>query len=287
MAIKIGKRSEEGTFKYYKGVGAFNILAVNPTKAQLSEILGRDMDNEPEYLGKDENGNKTIRVTFYAKTNPEAKVNNGIELIVPISFMLTASNRVSQNSGKTQVIDKYGRTAWVTAEDLSTGAIPQYSNGPANLSAGYRPAAIGEEYLVNFLIKWLNIPNPASYKDGKWVMNSNAENSEVSLDIKKLFAGDVSELSELVSMATPYLVKAAVGIRSTDEGKQYHTVFIREFAKNAVTDYSKLDAAIVDFQNNGGAPTTVFSTLPLHENVVEATTFVEKTEDTVSDNPWD
>ena len=31
--IKIGKQSEEGSFKLYKGVAALNIIAVNPTKS--------------------------------------------------------------------------------------------------------------------------------------------------------------------------------------------------------------------------------------------------------------
>ena len=50
-------------------------------------------------------------------------------------------------------------------------------------------------------------------------------------------------------------------------------------AKNAVTDYSKIDAAIADFQSNGGAPGTEFSTQPLHENVVEATSFAASDND--------
>ena len=35
MAVKVGKESVEGVFKMYKGMAAFNIVAVNPTKAEL------------------------------------------------------------------------------------------------------------------------------------------------------------------------------------------------------------------------------------------------------------
>ena len=294
MAIKIGNKSEEGVYKLYKGIAALNVVAVNPNKAQLEKITGRSVDEEPVYLGKDDEGNDPVRVTVYAKTAPEAKVNNGIDLNVSFSFILTKATRVGQASGKTQIIDKFGRTAWATSTDLANKAIPVYASGPANIAPDYRPAARGEEALVNFLIKWLNIPAPANYKDGKWVMKDNTEDSEVSLNLNKLFAGDVSEISSLVEPAAEFAVKAAVGIRTTDDGKQYQAVFTREFAKNSVTDYSKLDAAIMEFKNAGGAPNTEFDCTHLHENVVESTVFAAPKTEVVGDmpdftnvqNPW-
>lgn len=287
MAVKVGKESVEGSFKLYKGMAAFNIVAVNPTKKELEVLQGREIENEPEYKNKNDDGQDTIRIVFYAKTNPEAKVNNGIELMIPISFLLTKAQRVGQTSGKIQVIDKYGRTAWATPEELTNKVIPQYASGPANISKDYRPVYQGEEQLVDFLIQWLNIPNPANYKDGKWVMKSNPEDSEVSLDMDALFKGDVKELQELAKLASVYLVKAAVGIKTTEEGKQYQAVFTRKFVKNAVTDYSKIDAAITEFQSNGGAPNTEFSVEPLHENVVEATQFAPKADASAGDMPFD
>lgn len=281
MAVKVGKESVEGSFKMYKGMAAFNIVAVNPTKAELEALTGRELENEPEYVGKTDEGKEQVRVVFYAKTAPDAKLNNGIELLIPISFMLTKDYKVGQNSGKYQIIDKFGRTAWATKEEVQSKSIPQYSSGPANISADYRLAWQGEEFLIDFLIQWLNIPGPAVYKDKVWVMKENTDDSEVSLDMAALFKGDVKELKELVTLAAAYTVKGAVGIRTVDNEngtRQYQAVFTRKFAKNAVTDYSKIDAAITEFQNAGGAPGTEFSTQPLHENVVEATTFTPAAE---------
>lgn len=276
MAVKVGKESVEGSFKMYKGMAAFNIVAVNPTKAELEALTGRELENEPEYVDKTDEGKEQVRVVFYGKTAPDAKLNNGIEMLIPISFMLTKDYRVGQSSGKYQIIDKFGRTAWATKEEVQSKAIPQYTSGPANISADYRLAWQGEEFLIDFLIQWLNIPGPAVYKDKVWVMKENTDDSEVSLDMAALFKGDVKELKELVTLAAAYTVKGAVGIRTVDNEngtRQYQAVFTRKFAKNAVTDYSKIDAAITEFQNAGGAPGTEFSTQPLHENVVEATTF--------------
>lgn len=276
MAVKVGKESVEGSFKMYKGMAAFNIVAVNPTKAELEALTGREIGNDPEYVGKTDEGKEQVRVVFYAKTAPDAKLNNGIGLLVPVSFILTKDYKVGQTSGKCQIIDKFGRTAWATKEEIQSKSVPQYSSGPANISAGYRPAWQGEEFLVDFLIQWLNIPNPANYKDGKWIMKEDPSDSEVSLDMAALFKGDVKELKELVTLAAAYTVKGAVGIRTVDNEngtRQYQAVFTRKFVKNAVTDYSRIDAAITEFQNAGGAPDTEFSTQPLHENVVEATSF--------------
>ena len=290
--IKIGKQSEETSFKLYKGVAALNIIAVNPTKSEMEKITGRTLDKEPEYLGKDDDGNDFVRLTFWAKTAADSKVNNGIEMITSFSFILTKKQRVGSNSGKIQIIDKYGRTAWATKDEISSKSIPQYSNGLANISADYRPTCDGEEFLVDFLIQWLNIPGPAVYKEGKWVMKEDPSDSEVSLNLGDLFKGNVKEIAELVKLATNYAVKAAVGIRTTDEGKQYQQVFTRKFVKNGVTDYSKLDAVIAEFKANGGAPNTDYECTPLHENVVEETKFKENTAsempfDAPSSSPWD
>lgn len=295
MAIKVGKESVEGSFKLYKGMAAFNIVAVNPNKKELETLLGRDIDNDPEYKSKNEDGQDVIRVTFYAKTNIEAKVNNGIELMVPISFMITKAKKVGQGSGKIQIIDKYGRTAWATPEDVESKSVPMYKSGPANISKDYRPAYQGEEQLVDFLVNWLNIPGPMDYKDGQWVMKKDPSDSEVALDMDALFKGNVAELQELTKLAASYLVKAAVGVRTNDEGKQYQAVFTRKFAKNAVTNYSKIDAAITEFQSNGGAPNTEFSVELLHENTVTATEFAPKAaeagdmpfEAPTGGTPWD
>lgn len=279
MAIKIGKKAEESSYSLYKGIGAFNVLGVNPNKKQLEELLGTELSYDPEYEGQNDDGETYYRLSFYLKTDPSAVINSDIELIVPLSFTLQNKRREGQSSGKVQIIDKYGRTAWATEEELASKSIPQYSSGPANISEDYRPAYIGEESLVEFLKAWLNIPNPAIYKDKQWIMKEDASDSEVSIDMKALFKGNLEEIKSLISMASTYAVKAVIGVKTTEGEngtKQSHQVFNRMFAKNSVKDFNRLDKAVVDFQANGGAPNTEFSTAPLHKLVVESTTFEEQ-----------
>lgn len=286
MAIKIGKESVQNSgFTMYQGVGAFNVVAVNPTKEELSKLQNREITEDIVYAGKDDMNLDTMRVVFWLKSNPE--FNNGIELLTSLTFNLTKSQRVSTNSGKVQVIDKYGRTAWATTEDIKNKAIPQYANGPANISADYRPAFVGEEYLVKFLQTWLNIPNCMNYINGSWVMKEDPSDSEVSLNVQDVFSGKLEEIKELVKLAASYMVKCAVGVRTTDEGKQYHNVFAREFVKNSNNDYSKIEKAVTELKNNGGAANVEYDFAPLHEYVVTATNFKEETPGDVDESfPW-
>lgn len=292
MAIKVGKKAEEGIFKLYSGIGAFNILAVNPSKETLSKIMGRDIEEEPEYKGTTQEGKPYVRIVFYAKTDPTAKVNDGISTIIPFSFMLQPEVRVGSQSGKIQIIDKYGRTAWGTKEEIEAKSIPVYSSGKkANISADYRPAYIGEEELINFMIAWLNIPNPMNYnKDTKeWFDKADMSDSEISLDMKALLGGNVKEIADIIPAVAPYAVKACLGVRTTDEGRQYQTFYNKMFLRNSESNYSRVDASIQADKSRGSLATSEFSIAPLHEYTVESTDF-NKSSDPVAEavsNPWD
>jgi hypothetical protein len=294
MAVSKGRESAEAQeFKRYIGIAPMFIKAVNPSKSEHEEIFNTSLEEAPNYLGvkEDSDGNEFQTARVSVVFNPDVE-KIGFEMS-PITTAFYLENRPRYNADKTkvQVIDKYGRTAWATKDEVASKSIPQYTNGPANISADYRPTCDGEEFLVDFLIQWLNIPGPAAYKDGKWVMKEDPSDSEVSLNLGDLFKGNVKEIAELIKLAANYAVKAAVGIRTTDEGKQYQQVFTRKFVKNGVTDYSKLDAVIAEFKSNGGAPNTDYECTPLHENVVEETKFKENTSempfDAPSSSPWD
>lgn len=288
--IKVGKKSEEAVFKLYTGVGVVNVLAVNPNKAKAEAILGRELKDEPVYTGTLDDGKKYVRVTFYVKTDEEAKINNKINLISTINFMITEAPVVGSNSGKVKVIDKYDRTAWVTKEEFDKKAIPVYSNGPAKISSDYRPLYQGEENLIEFLTAWLNLPPTEEYDNsiGKFKEVSNLEACGTGLDITKIIKGDISDIAEVIPTVSNYGVKCAIGVRTTNEGRQYQEIYNRMFLKNSSSNYEKLDADIQNVKNNGGLSSSEFSTKPLHEYVVEATDFSTETKETEeTSNPWD
>ena len=272
MAFAQGTDSVEGSvIKKYIGVAPVFVLAVNPNKAELEKLYGRELENEPEYQGVVKDTDiKQVRLDFIIKTD-ESKC--GVELLTKISFFVQNQYFYNKENTKVQVIDKYGRTAWVTIEQAKNQEIPMYSNGPANLDKDYRPAYRGEEELTNFIKNYLNIPNVMDYKNGSWVMKSNTEDSEARLEnIANYFKGNFSELKNIISLQPNNKAKVMFGVKS-NEGKEYQAVYTQMTLKNTVTDYSKLDKDLQDRLKAGAYATTEFSTEDIKEYIVEATNF--------------
>lgn len=300
MAIAKGKESTEGSFKRYIGIAPCFIKGVNPDKAHLESIYG-EQDKEPSYVGEvevTEGDTKVkypnVRLTFLMKPDPE---NVGVDIKpISISMFIQRRYRYNRDKSKVQVIDKYGRTAWVTIEQCKNHEIPIYSNGPANLDKDYRPAYVGEEQLTNFIIAYLNIPSVMKYNEAehKWYMVENPQDSECRLDhIEDYFKGNFSELIEAIKLQPNNKVKVLFGIRTDNEGKQYQTAFTEMFLRNNTysSSYAKLDKEVQERKNAGAYSTTEFEVTDFHEYTVKSTpitdTPVEDPFSASSPFPWD
>lgn len=278
MAFAKGNESTEGNVvKRYQGVGSVFVLAVNPNKAELEKLYNTQIENDPEYIGEVEVGDdkhkvQNVRLDFIVKTDPEKC--GGIEFTTKIPFFIRNEYRYNRDHTKVQVIDKYGRTAWVTIEQAKAHEIPVYKNGPANLDKDYRPCFVGEEDLTNFLKAYLNIPNVMKYVNNTWVMVEKPEDCEARLEsITEYFKGNFKELRDAIALQPTNKVKALFGVKTTDDNKQYQAVYIQMFLKNNITDYSKLDADLQDRKAAGAYPNTEFVVGDLREYNVEATDF--------------
>lgn len=301
MAFACGKESTEGNaIKRYVGVAPVFILSVNPNKEQLEKLYNTQLENAPEYIGEVEVGEdkhkvQNVRIDFIVKT--DAEKCGGIEFITKVAFFIRKECRYNRDQTKVQVIDKYGRTAWVTIEQAKAHEIPVYSNGqPANIDKDYRPAFHGEEELTNFLKAYLNIPNVMKYVNEKWVMVDKSADCEARLEkIADYFKGDFSELRSAIQLQPTNKVKVLFGVRTTDDNKQYQAVYNQMFLKNNITDYSRLDKDLQERKAAGAYPTTEFSVGDLKEYNVEATDFSNTSGDNnpfpPADNaggtPWD
>ena len=295
MAIAKGKESTEATgYKRYIGVGAAFVKAVNPNKKEMEALYGREQENEPEYVGTVERDGKDIpnvRISFITNPDPD-KYGEGI--LIPHTYFLRREYRYNSDKTKVQVIDKYGRTAWVTIEQAKNHEIPMYSNGPANLDKDYRPAFVGEEELTQFLINYLNIPNVMKYDraNNKWYLVDNPQDSECRLDeIEKYFKGDFTELRSAIALQPTNKAKILYGVRTSDDNKQYQTTYTRMTLKNSVTDYSKLDADVMEMKSRSTSASvaqTEYRVDDFQEYKVEATHITESTAATESsDLPFD
>ncbi len=276
MAFAAGKVSTEGNaVKRYTGVAPVSILAVNPDKAELEKLYNTQLENDPEYLGEVEVGEdkhkvQNVRLDFIVKT--DAEKCGGIEFTTKIAFFLRKEYRYNRDQTKVQVIDKYGRTAWVTVEQAKAHEIPVYKNGPANIDKGYRPAYHGEEKLTDFIKAYLNIPNVMKYVNNTWVMVDNPEDCEARLEnIAEYFKGNFKELKDVIALQPNNKVKVLFGVSTTDDNKQYQAVYNQMFLKNNITDYSKLDENLQGSKAAGAYPTTEFIVGDLKEYDVEST----------------
>lgn len=284
MAIAAGKESTGEGFSKYIGVGAFNVKAVNPTKEVLEKLLGTSLENSPEYLSKDkDSGVEQVRVDFILATAPEK--NNGIELTTKVSFFLQNTARVNKDATKVQVINAYGETTWIDLELAKKGELPEnqsWFKGP------YRFAFVGEDDLTSFIKVFLNIP-ARSWRDKQGNIHNIEKESDAQarLDsIPSYFKGNVSELEAAINFRPNNIIKAAVGVKTTSENKEYQDIFTKLFLKSNVKDYSKLDAAIKNAQDNGAYANTAFSLEELHEYNVAPTSFEAPTEGSSAVNDW-
>ena len=277
MAIKANASSQGAVdFKKYVGVGSFRVLGVNPSKAELEEFYGRTQDNEPEYL-KDKqdanDGNKTykqLRVSFMIQADKEyedgKEIKENVALAEPlkttVNFFIDSRYFYNKDKSKVQVIDKYGRTAWVTIEQCKNHQIPVYSNGPAKIDADYRPAFRGEAELTEFILNYLNVTPIDTYNSntGQWMTNPHPEDCEGRLDkIKDYFTGNVSELKEFCTYMPTNRIKLLMGVRTDDQGRQFNTVFTRMTLRNGSRSYTRLKDTIDGMQNQD----TVWSNDPI------------------------
>ncbi len=305
MAIARGSESKEAQeFKRYTGVAPVFIKAINPDKKEHEALFNTTLEEAPKYVTDEEDQNtgapyKSARVQIVF--NPDSE-KIGFEMpLVTMALFLQNRPRVGAQSGKTQVVDKFGRFAWVKPEELEAHAIPVYSNGPADIDKDYRPAYVGEEELMEFVKAYLCIPNVTTWNDDEKRMVPNKdvkpEECECRFDnLDKIFKGDFSEIKDALGFQPTNKVKVLLGVRTdANSGRLFQSVYTKKFLRNSTNNYSSLDKSIQEdikyATANGRTLSTVYEVAPVHEYNVEATTFqptdtVAPTESGADDLPF-
>lgn len=310
MAISKGFISTDAQeYKRYIGVSPVFIKAVNPNKEQHEKLFNTTLDENPNYVtdAEDSNGNiyKNARIqvvlqlaqqSYKSAAELLADFNNEEGTKVTMTMFIQNRPKVGAASGKIQIIDKYGRTAWATQNDVNTRSIPVYSNGPADIDKDYRPAYVGEEELVAFVKAYLNIPEVSIWDNNlqKRVPNSKVKPEECECrfdNLDNIFKGDFSEIIDTFSFQPMNRVKVLLGVRTDPEsGKLYQAVYTKKFIKNGSSSTKALEKDIQDMiQNaatNGRTLNTEYKVIPVQEYTVEPTTFTPEVNNNTSDLPF-
>lgn len=300
MAVGKGHESKEFVRELYKGVGAVNILAVNPSREEQNNILKTNKNTDPiQYVGtttvKDAQGNEVevpqVRITFVIRTDPKIACNNGISTTQLLSFFVTKARWWDSNFTKFQVIDKYGRTAWVTPQEFEAHKVPTYvvksgehagETREMNISSDYRPAYRGEDDLMKNIKAFLVIDRPDPWDNEKkaYIMSSNADylkECECLLDSwDAIFKGDVKEIRDAIMSVPNQAYKLMFGVRTKNDGSQSQVFYVREPLTLSTMKYDTLNKDLISDAAQNLHSDTVYKAGPLEKFTLTPTDYSQQ-----------
>lgn len=272
-------KETQGGARLMTGLVPMMVVAVNPSKKELEQIYGRDLEKEPEYISADEAGVRKLRVDFIMKTVINDKLGCNEEIITKVPFFLEDKPAYTSDGSKVYMLNLYGENACIPVEDAKKNTLP--NNMQWYNTTKMRPAYRGEIELVGFLKQYLGIPNRA-FKDK---VIPDVSKAEIQLEkIKNYFNGDIKEFVSVVNLRKPTnIILLAGGVRTTDDNKQYQAWYLKKPLKYGTTnlDYIKRDIAERQSQMNvdfGPADLKfrIYSNEPtVFEGPVKASTTVE------------
>ena len=254
MAINAKKvEIVESNFNNYIGVGLFEVLAINPTRAQLTQLFPNSTStDEINYLSEDKNGTKVFRLDVYCKLVEHETIPNFIH---KVSFFLRNEKPLNTSGDKIKVINKYGMTMYIPLENFNEGTVPE---NLAWFPLPYKVCYPGQEELINFLKAYFATKSLNKLVNGIPVQIETPSEAEMSIDnMEALLNGNIAELKPIIEVKN--LVKLVIGVRTTDDNKVYQDTFMQGFVKANTKKYDYLQKHIEQAKNAGRYPRTEFS----------------------------
>ena len=210
------------SFSLKIGLAEVEVVAINPSKAQLMKLLAipedkQDNFKEKDYVGNTEEGDDKVSIDVYVKRVVDGQ-------IFPVRFNIIDKVRVNKDGSKTQFINQIGATSWADDKANLPTFFTKFTEGKKdNLKVigdkSFREAKVGEEELYTFLTKWL------ANVDWK-------KQPDIFLDFKKLMRGNVTELNNLIGNELTGTFLAPFTIREVEkdgETKQYQSIYNKAF----------------------------------------------------------
>jgi hypothetical protein len=234
-----GNKKEQKDFAKEIGLFEAKVVAINPDREELEKLLGTELEKDPEYVEKRkvkdsqnvETGEEvdSVRISVWTEDVKSKRLRN-------ISFYLEDRPRFNKDQTKVQYINSVGTTTWALIED-GTSTFPSWFTNFLSKDKSiignkeYRQAIVGEEELMTFVKNWA--------KFDLFDVDTN-----ILLDTKKLFRGNVKELSEeingdmvetIVAMAT---VRISEKVVNEDSGEKETVVYQSVYNKDFLPGFS-------------------------------------------------
>ena len=222
MAIKSNNSMEEvmgSGIQLYSGITNMNVIAVNPTMAEL-HAQDINVKQEPNYY-VEMNGEEYFKICFWIKND---------EVTTRFDIFLQNKEKTS-STGKFQWLNNVGQSTW----SLEAQTYDWWK------TEGQRKAYTGEETLINFVKAWANV------KQG----------DEVFFDtIAAIVKGNVTEVKELAVALAQNQVRLLLGVKDDKYQAVYTKYFGRVkpqrddfFVKSLNDEYGTFNADFnVDLQ---------------------------------------
>lgn len=202
--------------KLYTGLANMQVVAVNPTKAEM-EKMGMSPKNDPVYT-KEEDGVTKTRLDIYL-SREESEAAPAIK--AKMALWLEDKLRVS-GAGNNEYLNKFGQSAWA-----KPGEEPEYDWFKKE---GLRQAFDGEERVIDFLKNWANVES-----EGECTLET----------IEKIVKGDVTELNDLARLLKDNYVRVLLGVQ-TSGSNQYQAVYTKMFDRPYNTKTARWIAKLND-----------------------------------------
>lgn len=214
---------EEKDFPKKVGLFEARVIAVNPTREEYADILGRQLSDESkatDYLGTSKDGNARLRLDFWLE---EVKTQDKFKL----TFFIENKEKENKDGTKKQYINNVGRCTW--------------ADSPNNLPAWFkerenRVAYVGEEDLYNFLRAWLSN------------IDYSKKTATLQVEFNKLIKGNVKELKEQIDgeWVNNIVALATISTQEKEDGvKEFQNVYNKAF----LPPYSIKAFRLVDYNS--------------------------------------
>lgn len=231
MSAVEGKVRESQDFTRETGFFEAKVICVNPTREKLEQMLGTEIEKDPEYLGEDEDGKTKLNLVIWVQDVKTEKFRS-VRFFLKDVFReknIKEEDKETQPR-KFQYINSIGRASYADKEEN----LPDWIT-----NREYRKAKEGEEEFYEFCLNWLKVDT----KDPQ---------AKIKFDWKMLMRGNVSEITEMIGTPYEQTIVCLVTIKTVKkngEQKEYEQIYNKKFLPGWAMKQirlSKIDDAFIE-----------------------------------------
>lgn len=218
ITVRDSSEKVAGGFTLMTGAHTASVVAINPSVEELKTIYDKEDVREPVYTGTDNNDNPNVRIDVFVKPT-------GTDTTQKFALFVSDAEVVTKDGNKKQYTNEHGQFGYFPVPPEGQPVVIPENQAKFFSNEGLRVAYQGEEKLVSFIQAWANL------KTGK-------DGDNVTFDYSKLFAGDFSQLQEVLkacNQGEPNTVGVMFGVRLVpqDDGstKRYQDVYTKFFCR--------------------------------------------------------